>query len=153
MKRFFLFFLVFLFAFPIGKERAPKIPKKEICGELNDSSKKEVRRVNNSLQIKKRVLSSRKNVWLWVIATAYTLADGDGDGLTATGTRPKEGRTVAVDPRVIPYGSKIFIPGYGWRVAEDTGGKIKGNRIDIYFESRKRALQFGVKRMKILVCP
>ena len=69
---------------------------------------------------------------------------GKTDGITATGTKATQGRTIAVDPRVIPYGTKVVINGNTY-IAEDCGGAIKGNRIDIYFDSHNEALQFGVK--------
>lgn len=86
--------------------------------------------------------------------TAYNLdkvstgkSPGDkGFGVTATGTRASTGRTVAVDPTVIPYGSLLYIEGVGWRLAEDTGGAIRGHHIDILVDTRGTALKFGVKR-------
>ena len=63
---------------------------------------------------------------------------------TATGTVPTVGRTIAVDPSVIPYGSQVIINGHTY-IAEDCGGAIKGNKIDILFETHKEALQFGVQ--------
>ena len=68
----------------------------------------------------------------------------DGDGITATGTVATEGRTVAVDPSVIPYGMTVIIDGHAY-VAEDCGGAIKGRRIDIFMESLQKALEAGVK--------
>lgn len=70
---------------------------------------------------------------------------GTGTGLTATGTKVTAGRTVAVDPSVIPYGTKIYIEGYGWRVAEDCGGAVKKAHIDIAVESHSQALSLGQK--------
>ena len=70
---------------------------------------------------------------------------------TSTGTRPKEGRTIAVDPRVIPYGSIVYIQGYGYFIAEDCGGAIKENRIDIYTKSHEYALQQGRKVANVWV--
>lgn len=64
---------------------------------------------------------------------------------TSKGKIPKDGRTIAVDPKVIPYGSIIYIQDYGYFTAEDTGGAIKGNRIDIYTDSHSNALQQGRK--------
>lgn len=64
---------------------------------------------------------------------------------TSTGTRPKEGRTIAVDPKLIPYGSIVYIQGYGYYIAEDCGGDIKENRIDIYTSSHQYAIQQGRK--------
>jgi 3D (Asp-Asp-Asp) domain-containing protein len=68
---------------------------------------------------------------------------GTGSGLTATGTNVIAGRTVAVDPRVIPYGTEMYIEGYGWRVAEDCGGAVNGNHIDIAVETHSRAMSMG----------
>lgn len=69
--------------------------------------------------------------------------------ITATGTTPKVNHTIAVDPRVIPYGSKVHIEGYGDFVAEDTGGVIKGNIIDIYMGSYEECMQFGRRKADV----
>lgn len=61
---------------------------------------------------------------------------------TATGTRPTAGRTVAVDPNVIPLGSVVMINGVGY-IAEDTGNAVKGKVVDIYFDSHQDAVEFG----------
>ena len=64
---------------------------------------------------------------------------------TATGTVPTVGRTIAVDPSVIPYGSEVIINGHTY-IAEDCGGAIKGkNRIDILFETHTEARRFGIQ--------
>lgn len=75
---------------------------------------------------------------------------GKSDGITATGTKAKQGRTIAVDPSVIPYGTKVVINGHTY-VAEDCGGAIDGNRIDIYMSSHKEALQFGVQYATVYI--
>ena len=67
---------------------------------------------------------------------------------TASGTTPTAGRTIAVDPTVIPMGSHVIIDGHEY-IAEDTGGAIKGNRIDVFFDSHQDALNFGVKYMTV----
>jgi uncharacterized protein YabE (DUF348 family)/3D (Asp-Asp-Asp) domain-containing protein len=69
-----------------------------------------------------------------------------GYGKTRTGTTVTEGRTIAVDPDVIPLGWWVYIEGIGFRRAEDTGSAIQGNRIDVYFDSYQTALNFGKKR-------
>ena len=71
-------------------------------------------------------------------------------GNTASGTTPTAGRTIAVDPKVIPLGSKVIIDGHTY-IAEDTGGAIKGNRIDMYFTSHQEALNWGIKYKEISV--
>ncbi|MCR4902426.1 MAG: 3D domain-containing protein [Butyrivibrio sp.] len=77
--------------------------------------------------------------------TAYDaclLCCGKTDGITASGTKCYSGRTIAVDPDVIPIGSKVVIAGYVF-VAEDTGSKVKGNHIDLYMETHELARNFG----------
>ena len=83
--------------------------------------------------------------------TAYRACDEctDGDGLTALNKPPVEGRTVAVDPDVIPYGTILVINGHEY-IAEDCGGNsIVGKEIDIYFESHEEAVEFGVQYAEV----
>ena len=99
-----------------------------------------------------------------MIATGYTLAEGSGTGLTANGSVPMEGRTIAVDKSIIPLGTTVRVecteyPSVnGDYVAEDTGGDIKGARVDIYFgasstsaENIERALDFGRRPVSVTV--
>ena len=65
-------------------------------------------------------------------------------GPTASGVMPQAGRTIAVDTNVIPFGTQVLIDGHTY-IAEDTGGGIKGNRIDIFFASHQEALNWGIK--------
>lgn len=69
---------------------------------------------------------------------------------TATGTTPTAGRTCAVDPKLIPYGSKIIINGHTY-IAEDCGGAIKGKRIDICFNTHQEALNFGIRYADVYI--
>ena len=87
---------------------------------------------------------------LRVSATAYSSQDPGVGKYTSTGARVKRG-IIAVDPRVIPLGTKIYVPGYGYGVAADTGGSIRGNRIDVAFDTRAEALRFGRKTVTIKI--
>lgn len=75
---------------------------------------------------------------------------GKSGGKTATGTTPTANRTIAVDPKIIPYGSHVIINGQEY-VAEDTGGAIKGNRIDIYFNTHDEAVEFGRQDLEVYI--
>lgn len=75
-------------------------------------------------------------------ATAYTAYCGGCSGRTALGRQAGYG-IVAVDPRVIPLRTRLYIPGYGYAVAGDTGGAIRGSRIDLGFNTYRDARQFG----------
>jgi resuscitation-promoting factor RpfB len=77
-----------------------------------------------------------------MLATAYTADCAGCDGMTAIGRRAGYG-IVAVDPRVIPLGTRLYILGYGLAVAGDTGGAIVGRRIDLGFDSTRDAMLFG----------
>lgn len=75
---------------------------------------------------------------------------GEYGDLTATGVRAKQSRTIAVDPKIIPYGSIVIIKGKEYR-AEDCGDAIKNKCIDIYFNHHKDAKKFGVKYLNIKI--
>lgn len=97
-------------------------------------------------------------------ATAYdssfaSTGKNPGDkyyGITASGTKARPG-VVAVDPRVIPLGTKLYIQSldgtkdYGFAIAEDKGGAIKGNKIDLYFETRSECMNFGRRKVKVYI--
>jgi len=78
-------------------------------------------------------------------ASAYTAAAdecGKSDGVTASGVKVQENRTLACPPQY-PFGAKIQIDGYGLYTCEDRGGAIKGNKFDIYMETKSEAFAFG----------
>ena len=93
-----------------------------------------------------------------VKATAYSTEGWSRENkLTAIGTRCRVG-AIAVDPRVIPLGSRVYVTSpngeswiYGTAVAEDTGSAIKGNRIDLYFNTQSECSSFGVRSAKVYV--
>jgi peptidoglycan hydrolase CwlO-like protein/3D (Asp-Asp-Asp) domain-containing protein len=83
-------------------------------------------------------------------ATAYS-----GGGLTAMGIKvvrdPNGLSTIAVDPRVIPLGTKVYIPGYGYAIAADTGGAIKGHKIDLYLNTVEECYRWGIRPVTLHV--
>lgn len=87
------------------------------------------------------------------LATAYT--DDFSFGITASGTKVKRDSdgysSIAVDPSVIPLGTKLYVPGYGYGIADDTGGAIKGNRVDLFFTSEKDCYSWGAKNVTVYI--
>ena len=83
-------------------------------------------------------------------ATAYLPTDGDGACITAMGIPATYG-IVAVDPDIIPLGSRVYIPGYGEALAADTGGAIYGYRIDLCMEDYYQAMDFGRRNVTVFV--
>lgn len=85
-----------------------------------------------------------------MVATAYTAGCGGCSGYTKLGYRAGHG-IVAVDPRFIPLGARLYIPGYGPAIAGDIGGAIRGNRIDLGFDSWADAMKFGRRVVQVYV--
>ncbi|KGR76637.1 3D domain-containing protein [Ureibacillus sinduriensis] len=91
---------------------------------------------------------------LIVEATAYTASCEGCSGITSTGINLKENpnaKVISVDPSVIPLGSRVYVEGYGEAIAGDTGGGIKGNRIDVFIPSKQDAINYGVKQLKVTI--
>ena len=90
----------------------------------------------------------------YVSATAYTASCAGCSGITATGINLHANpglKVIAVDPNVIPLGSKVWVEGYGNAIAGDTGGAIKGNKIDLFMANKSDALSFGRKQVKVRI--
>ncbi|MFJ8418052.1 cell wall-binding protein EntB [Bacillus wiedmannii] len=126
------------------EEKAREIAKAKEEEKAREESK-------NNIQSAKRELT--------VVATAYT-ADPSENGtyggrvLTAMGhdlTSNPNMRIIAVDPKVIPLGSKVWVEGYGEAIAGDTGSAIKGNRIDVLMGSKSKAMNWGRKTVKVKI--
>ncbi|MDA2436687.1 cell wall-binding protein EntB [Bacillus cereus] len=126
------------------EEKAREIAKAKEEERAKEASK-------NNIQSAKRELT--------VVATAYT-ADPSENGtyggrvLTAMGhdlTENPNMRIIAVDPKVIPLGSKVWVEGYGEAIAGDTGSAIKGNRIDVLMGSKSKAMNWGRQTVKVKI--
>ncbi len=70
-------------------------------------------------------------------------------GITASGERARKG-TIAADRRY-PFGTKIYVPGYGWGEVQDRGGAIQGDRLDVFFSNRKDALEWGRQTLNVII--
>lgn len=92
-----------------------------------------------------KISSQRKFLGVFEL-TAYYKGD-----TTSTGTTPAENKTIAVDPSVIPYGSVVEIEGYGTYIAEDCGGAVKGNIIDIYMIGYENCINFGRRKANVYI--
>ncbi|RWZ50154.1 DUF348 domain-containing protein [Halobacillus fulvus] len=91
---------------------------------------------------------------LYMHATAYTADCAGCSGITATGINLNANpnmKVVAVDPSVIPLGTRVWVEGYGYAVAGDTGGAINGNRIDVHVASKSQALSFGRRNVQVKI--
>jgi len=90
----------------------------------------------------------------YVTATAYTAGCNGCSGITRTGINLKANpnlKVIAVDPNVIPLGSKVWVEGYGYAVAGDTGGAIKGMKIDLHVPNKQAAYKFGRRQVKVKI--
>ncbi|MGG5462061.1 3D domain-containing protein [Clostridium sp. B9] len=92
---------------------------------------------------------------LTVKSTAYTHEKGSSQSYTASGMHvvrnPNGYSTIAVDPNVIPLGTKLYVDGYGYAIAADTGGAIKGNKIDLYFDTEEEVSNWGLRNLDIYI--
>lgn len=89
-----------------------------------------------------------------MLATAFTASCKGCSGITAYGINLKKNpgaKVIAVDPKVIPLGTKVYVEGYGEAIAGDTGGSIKGNKIDVFYPTRQMALDWGRRTVTVKV--
>ncbi|HET7580819.1 MAG TPA: ubiquitin-like domain-containing protein [Bacillales bacterium] len=90
----------------------------------------------------------------YVSSTAYTADCSGCSGLTSTGLNLKthpDAKVIAVDPDVIPLGSKVWVQGYGYAIAADTGGSINGHTIDVFFPTKSGAYSWGTRTVLVKV--
>ncbi|MGG1193688.1 cell wall-binding protein EntB [Bacillus anthracis] len=131
---------------------------REIAKAKEEAKAREAREALKAKEESKNNVQSAKRE-LTVVATAYT-ADPSENGtyggrvLTAMGhdlTANPNMRIIAVDPKVIPLGSKVWVEGYGEAIAGDTGSAIKGNRIDVLMGSKSKAMNWGRQTVKVKI--
>lgn len=146
--------------------------KQENTSDLNNTKVKDIRTNKISLEkkeakaerFKRKVKAAKKTTKtkapstskpkITMEATAYTANCTGCSGITRTGinlkTNPNQ-KVIAVDPNIIPLGTKVYVEGYGTAIAGDTGGDIKGNRIDLFIPNRQDALNFGRRQVTVTV--
>lgn len=133
----------------VDKKTETEKPKAEQAPQQEEASQTSAQPVKEQAQS-----DTPQGTEMTVTATAYTAYCNGCSGVTATGqdlrANPNQ-KVIAVDPSVIPLGSKVHVEGYGTAVAGDTGGAIKGNKIDIFMPSKEDAINFGRKSVKITV--
>lgn len=98
--------------------------------------------------------SSSSGKTIYMSSTAYTANCSGCSGITATGINLKKNpnvKVIAVDPNVIPLGTRVHVDGYGYAIAGDTGGAIRGNKIDVFFPSTSKANAWGSKTVKVKI--
>jgi uncharacterized protein YabE (DUF348 family) len=135
-----------------GKEVSRKLVKTETIKQSKDRIVAVGTKVN-SPQIVSRG-SGTVSQEFYVTATAYTANCNGCSGRTRTGINLRSNpnmKVIAVDPRIIPLGSKVYIEGYGYAIAADTGSAIRGYKIDVFFPEQSSAFRWGRKRVKIKV--
>jgi len=134
-------------AIPVGQEFSTPLRLEDsrtvACADKPDESGQV-----STLQRPRTPSSSRRRHLGSFAMTAYTQYHSP-PRRTASGTMPAVGRTVAVDPRVIPLGTKLHIEGVGIRIAEDTGRKIKGKKLDLFLSSMGACTRFGVRARNV----
>ncbi len=93
-----------------------------------------------------------RRTWYGRAVYAYGAQEGQPKavGITASGTRAKPG-TIAADTRRYPFGTVMYVPGYGYGRVEDRGGAIRGEKLDLYFRSHQEALQWGRRIEKVKI--
>ena len=127
-----------------GREQKIELDRRRVAEPLNEIVRQGVAQSiltpDGYVKYKKKIYGE---------ATAYTWGGG-ASGHTSIGLWPKRG-IVAVDPRVIPYYTKLYIPGYGMAIAGDTGGAIIGTRIDLFMDSLHECYQWGRRGVEIYI--
>ena len=122
-------------------------PTNTYAQENNSNTRIEVSNKDNKVINIKRGFDKMNGKEMKVRATAYC-----NDPTTSTGKKPRPYHTLAVDPKVIPYGTRVYIPEFNKVfIAEDCGGAIKGNRIDIYKNNEYECRQWGVRNITIII--
>lgn len=154
----------FVSGFIAGKAFSQKQPNREIKQQAPNFQERESKPTALALLNQYDTIESdlkSEERWMSFIATAYCPCEKccgkwaknrpNGVVYTASGEIAQEGITLAADWNVLPRGTKVEIKDIGFRVVQDRGGAIRGNRIDVYFDSHQKALEFGVQEVQLKI--
>lgn len=148
--------------YKITKENGKEVDRKLIDEKVEDSKDRVIAIGTKKAPVKKAVSKPKSKPAsqpksgkvFYMTASAYTASCNGCSGFTSTGINLKANphmKVVAVDPSVIPLGTKLWVEGYGNAVAGDTGGSIRGHRVDLHFPTKSAAYQFGRKQVKVKI--
>ncbi|MHA6251505.1 PcsB-like coiled-coil domain-containing protein [Oceanobacillus sp. CAU 1775] len=122
-----------------------QVAKKQEKTQVQSPAPKKNKEVNEKEQVKNSFT---------VTSTAYTANCAGCSGITSTGINLNKNpnqKVIAVDPSVIPLGSVVYVEGYGYAIAGDTGGAIRGNKIDVFVKTKAEALNWGVRTVRVTI--
>jgi len=144
--------------YEVTKENGKEIDRKLVAEKTVQESQNKIVAVGTKVMVAQvsrgnnTVAANGKE--MYVEATAYTAYCNGCSGKTATGINLRSNpdvKVIAVDPRIIPLGTKVWVEGYGYAVAGDVGGAIKGDKIDVFMPTKEQAFRFGRKKVKIRI--
>ncbi|MEK5521022.1 ubiquitin-like domain-containing protein [Heyndrickxia sp. FSL W8-0423] len=142
--------------YEVTKENGKEVSRKLINEKTLKESKEKIVNVGTKVVTAQvsRGESEAGGTEYYVSSTAYTANCNGCSGQTATGINLHSNpnlKIIAVDPNFIPLGTKVYVEGYGYAVAADTGGAIKGRKIDVFFNNNSQAYRWGRKQVKIRI--
>jgi len=121
---------------------------------MEEGKREDVRMVVTAYCSCQRCCAWKRSIWSCWLIPVYSSGPFEGKrkkvGITADGTKAKKG-VIAADISRYPYGTRMYVPGYGWGVVHDRGREIKGNRIDVFLDSHEDALKWGRQELTVTV--
>ncbi|MFC4023779.1 3D domain-containing protein [Oceanobacillus longus] len=137
-----------------NKQVKPAVKQEQPKQEAKEVKEEKVEKETPAPVKEEKAEEKKESKTFTVNSTAYTANCAGCSGYTATGINLKanpDAKVIAVDPNVIPLGSTVYVEGYGYATAGDTGGAIKGNKIDVFVPTKKEAYSWGVRTVKVTI--
>jgi resuscitation-promoting factor RpfB len=140
--------------YEVTYENGEEVNRELVAEEVTKESKNRIVAIGTKEPQNLVTLSSGDGKEFTMTASAFTATCSGCSGYTATGINLKANpnmKVIAVDPSVIPLGTKVWVEGYGEAIAGDTGGNISGMRIDVHVPSKADAYKWGVRKVKVII--